>query len=161
MKKFSLTIALLVASFVALSQGCIPVRNLVGFGQFAKPEYDPLNQEPIKWLVNVNSRSYKSFQTFDGSSKVEEAEADQKVNHVFVMDLSVTRMLERGWSYTIDVPIAAADRTTWQEHDPTTKIKHTTNSFGLGDIRVTVYKWLFDVSVPHRGNVQLGLGLKL
>jgi len=160
MKKI-LALLLLLPPGALFGQGCIPVRNLVGFGQFAKPEYDPLNLQPTKWLFNVNSRYYKSFQIFDGTSKVYEAPEDRKVNNTFVINFSLTRMLEKGWSYAIDVPIVAANRTSWQEHNPKTKVRQTTSTFGLGDIRITLYKWLWDVSMSHRGNVQLGLGIKL
>ena len=54
-------------------------------------------------------------------------------------------------------------RETWQEHGGVVgdHVKHTTNSFGLSDIRVAGYKWLFDVTEVHKGNIQVGLGLKL
>jgi hypothetical protein len=53
-------------------------------------------------------------------------------------------------------------RTTWQEHDPTNpdKVHHTVNSYGLGDVRVAAYKWLWNTSENHRGNVAIGLGVK-
>jgi len=144
----------------AFSQGCIAIRNLTGFGQFMIPEY---GEEPVKWMVNVNTRYFRSYEEFDGSTNLQIVPEDQKVNHVYVTDISVTKMLDKGWSFTVDVPFTAADRTAWQEHenDPENKYKRTTRSFGLSDIRVTLYKWLFDVSTFHKGNIQLGLGLKL
>ena len=33
-------------------------------------------------------------------------------------------------------------------------------AFGIGDIRLTAYKWLFDVNVRRKGNIQVGLGIK-
>jgi hypothetical protein len=39
--------------------------------------------------------------------------------------------------------------------------KHTTHAFGLGDIRLTVYKWLLKPSENRKGNIQAGLGIKL
>lgn len=160
MKKTSTTLLALLLYGIAYTQGCIPVRNLVGFGQFIRPQYDSLNGEPIKWLINVSSRFYEASQTFSGSDKVQEAPHDRRVNNVFIMNLSVSRMFDNGWSYSIDVPISASSRRAWQEHNASaTDI--TTHSYGLGDIRITAYKWLFDVSASHRGNVQLGLGLKL
>ena len=161
MKKTSTTFLALLLYGIAYTQGCIPVRNLVGFGQFIKPQYDSLNAEPTKWILNVGSRYYEAYQSYNGSTPVDQNPEDQAVNHVFIMNFSVSRMFENGWSYAIDVPISAATRTTWQEHDSTTRERHTTRSFGLGDIRVTVYKWLFDASVSHRGNLQLGVGIKL
>jgi hypothetical protein len=39
--------------------------------------------------------------------------------------------------------------------------RHTTRTFGIGDIRLTAFKWLIDPSIAHRGNIQLGMGIKL
>jgi len=159
--KISLTlVTLLISSQFVLSQGCIAIRNLTGFGQFVTPEY---GEGQIKWMVNVNTRYFKSYEEFDGHKNLKVPKEDQKVNHIYLSDIAFTRMFENGWSFTVDIPVTAADRTSWQEHenDTATKIKHTTRSFGMSDIRITVFKWLLDVSKYHKGNVQLGFGLKL
>jgi hypothetical protein len=39
--------------------------------------------------------------------------------------------------------------------------RHKTRSFGLGDMRIAVYKWLFDPARSMKGNLQAGLGIKL
>jgi hypothetical protein len=39
--------------------------------------------------------------------------------------------------------------------------RHTTRSFGLGDIHFAIYKWLLGPSVYKKGNIQLGPGVKL
>lgn len=159
---FPLFVFFVLCSNQAQSQGCIAVRNIVGFGQFALPEND-VSAEPVKWLVNVNSRYFTSFKTYNGNEHVYEADEDLKTNHVFVTDLSLTRMLENGWSISLDVPITTANRTSWQEHgnDAADKTQYTTRAVGISDIRLTLYKWLMDVSTYHKGNIQLGLGLKL
>ena len=38
---------------------------------------------------------------------------------------------------------------------------HSTQSFGIGDVRVTAYRWLLDPAKNHKGNIQAGLGIKL
>jgi len=164
MKKLYALLVMISFSATVFGQGCIPVRNLVGFGQFAQPEFESLDREPVKWLLNINTRYYEAWQSYNGSEKVYEDPHDRRINHMFVLNLSLARMLPRGWSYAVDVPVIAASRTTWQEHDssPTSdSVRYTNHTFGVGDIRLTLYKWLWSVSVPHRGNVQLGLGVKL
>jgi hypothetical protein len=149
----------MVVSMCARSQGCIAIRNLTGFGQFSLPQYD---QEPVKWLFNANTRYSEFHKTYDGSSEKTVPPEDQPFSSTFIMDLSVTRILNNGWSISVDVPIMAGSRKTWQEHiGPSNKTKYTVHSYGLSDIRMTAYKWLFDISTPHRGNIQLGLGVKL
>jgi hypothetical protein len=62
----------------------------------------------------------------------------------------------------MDVPLTSGSRTAWKpEHATSDSVGHTTHAFGLGDVRITGYKWLWDISRPLRGNVQVGLGLKL
>ena len=161
MKKFTLLLFVVtVFSGGAKSQGCIAIRNLTGFGQFSLPGY---NEEPIKWMVNVNTRYSEFHKTYAGSEEVPIPAQDQPFSNTFILDFAVTRFYEKGWSVTVDVPIMSASRRTYQEHGGATgdHVKHTTNSFGISDIRITAYKWLFDVTEAHRGNIQLGLGLKL
>lgn len=163
MKKLILITVSCFASLTAYPQGCIPIRNIVGFGNFSKPEYDPLNGKPTRWVLNVSSRYLKIAQTYQGSSRADIPPEDERINETITLNLGVTRILNNGWSASLDVPFAANARTTWQEHDPTNpeKVHHTVHSYGLGDVRVTVYKWLLDSKVSHRGNIQLGFGLKL
>src|SRR5206468_7943073 len=36
-----------------------------------------------------------------------------------------------------------------------------THSFGIGDARFSAYRWMFDPKTSHKGNVQIGAGIKL
>ena len=159
-KYFLLFFSIVFFSLTASSQGCIAIRNLTGFGQFSLPQY---NQEPIKWLVNVNTRYSEFHKTYESSDEVEVPPENQPYSNTFILDFAVTRFYDRGWSVTVDIPIMSGMRETWQEHGGINgdKVKHRTNSFGISDIRIAGYKWLFDVTEVHRGNIQLGLGLKL
>lgn len=167
MKKHFLVLCfgLMLISYRAQSQGCTPIRSLTGFGQLMVPE---ANQEPVKWLVNVNSRYFNSSNTFIGSSNKDKNGNPNEplgVNNVYSVNFGIARLLEKGWAITVDLPYMAADRTGYIEHSGPTadpnKTQYTSHTFGLGDIRITGYKWLFNTSVPHKGNIQVGLGLKL
>ncbi|HEX6891570.1 MAG TPA: hypothetical protein VF141_12760 [Chryseolinea sp.] len=159
MKKFTTSLLyLLVFSFYAHSQGCVAIRNLTGFTQFSLPQY---GNEPVKWMLLANSRYSEFYGTYTGEEIVDQAPEDKVFSRTVIVDLALMRVYENGWSVVVDVPFMNAMRRTWQEHDPATKEKHKTSSFGLSDIRVTAYKWLLDVSQPHRGNIQVGLGIKL
>jgi hypothetical protein len=59
----------------------------------------------------------------------------------------------------LTVPVLAFTRSSLYEHDG--KTRHSTNSFGIGDIRFAAYRWMFDPKTSHKGNLQVGLGLKL
>jgi hypothetical protein len=57
------------------------------------------------------------------------------------------------------VPIMSFGRSSLYEHDGSSR--HSTHSFGIGDARVSAYRWMFDPKTAHKGNLQLGLGIKL
>ena len=50
-------------------------------------------------------------------------------------------------------------RSSLYEHDG--KTRHSTFSFGIGDIRIAAYRWMLDPAKNPKGNVQIGLGIKL
>jgi hypothetical protein len=62
-------------------------------------------------------------------------------------------------SLAATLPIMAFGRTSLYEHYQTER--HRTGSFGIGDARISVYRWILDPAKSHKGNIQLGLGIKL
>jgi hypothetical protein len=161
MKKFTTSLfGLLLFSFYAHSQGCVAIRNLTGFGQFSIPQYE---EEPIKWLMSANGRYSQFHDTFRGSDNLNLPDEDKTFSETVIVDFTLARIYENGWSIAVDLPIMSANRRNWQDHatpQDSIKTKYTTRSFGLSDVRISVYKWLFDVTQAHRGNIQIGLGLK-
>jgi hypothetical protein len=73
------------------------------------------------------------------------------------MDLTLLRQFSNDWSMAVSLPISANSRSTKFEHGGS---RHATHSFGIGDIRLTGYKWLLKSSTHRNGNIQLGLGIK-
>ena len=136
-------------SYQAHSQGCVAIRNLTGFGQFSLPQY---NEEPVKWLVAVNGRYSQFTDTYLGSNNLNLPPEDKTFSETVIVDFTMARIFENGLSIAVDLPFQYASRKNWQDtYTPadSNKTKHTTSSFGLGDIRVSVYKWLLDVNKPH------------
>lgn len=80
MKTNYLILAFLISLTHAAGQGCIAIRNITGFGQFVTPEY---GDEPVKWMVNVNSRYFTSYEEFVGSTNLHVPSEDRKVNHIY------------------------------------------------------------------------------
>jgi hypothetical protein len=113
------------------------------------------------WTLNVNNRYFKSFRHFVGTKEQKQrvAGGTQVINHSFATDIALFRNLNRRWSLGVDVPVLANSRSSLYEHDRISR--HTTNSFGLGDIRLTAYRWLLDPAKMQKGNIQVGLGIKL
>jgi hypothetical protein len=159
MKKLIISLlSILLINHLAHSQGCVAVRNISGFGQynFANNTFSTTN-----WQVDITGRYFKSFRDFKGTEDQKTVEANQSINHVYSTDLTVSRMLKDGWSLSLSLPITANSRSSTIEHGGINTPRHTTHSFGIGDMRLTVYKWLLETSVRQKGNIQLGLGVKL
>src|SRR5258705_7051390 len=140
------------------SQGCIAVRNISGFGQYNLTDNAFSSST---WHLNVNTRYFKAFRDFKEKVDQKTAKQNEAIVKSFSMDLSLSRFLSNGWSLNFSLPIAANSREASAEHGGPNTTRHTTHSFGIGDMRLTVYKWLLTPTVRQRGNIQLGLGLKL
>jgi hypothetical protein len=154
-------ILFLMASFlvsqIARTQGCIVVRNIAGFGQYNLTDNAFSTSD---WQLDMTGRYFKSFRDFKGTKDQNTPEKDQSINHVYSMDISVSRLMRNGWSLNLSVPFTSNSRSSSLEHGGPGTTRHTTRSFGMGDIRFTAYKWLLTPSAKQKGNVQAGLGIK-
>src|ERR1700712_1594976 len=145
---FAICAIFVVAS--GYSQGCIAIRNISGFGQFAQLGY---GQSKDKWALDINNRYFQAPTVYSGDVK---EPSDGITLYEYTINFELTRILENGWSISLDLPIAANSATSTLEHQ--SGVQHTTSAFGLGDMRFTVYKWLFNTNKMQRGNLQFGLG---
>jgi hypothetical protein len=154
-------ILLSLASFLfasySRSQGCIIVRGLSGFGQ-----YNPIDRSfsTSQWLINIDNRYFSSFNNYIGKKNQHTPPQDESVNHVYSTDFEITRMLDKGWSFSFSLPFTANSRTSSLEHGGAGTTRHTTHSFGVGDISFVVFKWLLKPAVNQVWNIQLGFGFK-
>ena len=160
-----ITLAIIITAFYSLyfsgklvAQGCIAIRST---GGVCTMNHDEMADTLSKWEFNVNNRYFKSFRHFIGTSEQKQRteQGTNVINHQYTMDLTLTHHINKWWSYSIDVPILANSRSSLYEHDNIHR--YTTHSFGLGDIRLTAYRWIFDPAKMPRGNIQVGLGVKL
>ena len=103
--KTQIFLFLMILSCYAKGQGCIPVRNIVGFGQFMRTEYDDLGADPTTWLVNVNTRYSKIARSYVGTERTNLPKEDERINETFIMNVGVVRLFSNGWSLGIDVPL--------------------------------------------------------
>ena len=135
------------------SQGCIAIRNLpAGFGQFASLGY---SQSTDKWMLDINNRYFESSTGYVGTKSFGK---DQYVTlYEFTTNFELTRLLSKGWSLSLDMPIAS---NTVAAPQNSSGIKHSSHAYGIGDMRLMVYKWLLRTDVYRKGNIQFGLGIK-
>ena len=150
------SLAALVPTIWALPQGCVAVRSIAGFSSDILFE----NIQPSdKWLFNISNRYFEASSTIRGKQFITDTLV---TNRIYAMNISVNRILIDGWSLGMIVPVSVNSRNNGGDHKGLgTLPRYTTRSFGLGDIRFTVYKWLLPFSASKKGNIQVGLGLKL
>lgn len=137
----------------AYTQGCVAIKGIGGI--CTRPS------EAGSWYLDINNRYFKSYKHFVG--KEEQVEREKQgtnvINHSFETDFTITRVFNSRWSMGMTLPVLAFTRSSLYEHDGQTR--HSTQSFGIGDIRIAAYRWMLDPKTSHKGNLQLGLGIKL
>lgn len=159
--KYILAILLSLSIAESRSQGCVAIRsngNTCSIG-------NPANAKG--WQFNFNTRYFKSYKHFVGTIEQKERveHGTEVINHSLNWDLTLTRNLDTRWALGFNLPVISNVRSSMYEHygNSSTKpgARNETRSFGIGDIRFTVYHWLFDPAKSHKGNIQAGLGIKL
>lgn len=150
-----ITIAIICSNNYAYSQGCVAIRSTGGATEMHH------GADSAKWVLNVNNRYYKSYKHFVGTAeqKQRQTQGTEVINHAYTMDIALTRVINSRWSVAVDVPIEANSRSSLYEHANVGRF--LTHSFGPGDIRFTAYRWLLDPKKMAKGNIQVGLGIKL
>lgn len=155
---FLSVIFILFISNNVMAQGCVAIKSTGGICTIGHSEHDGT---PSKWEFNSNNRYFKSFRHFSGDKEQKHrvAEGSEVINHSYTLDLTLTHHLNKWWSFSFDMPILANSRSSLYEHDG--KTRHSTHSFGLGDVRLSAYRWVLDPAKLQKGNIQFGLGIKL
>jgi hypothetical protein len=162
MKKY---LILLIPALFALTevaaQGCVAIRST---GAVCTRE--SAAHAAKGWQLTTSYRFFKSFRHFVGEEEQKERmeKNTEVINWSHALTFSLSKNLTNRWSLTLDVPVLYNERSSLYEHGGNNggpAARHTTKSFGIGDIRVAAYHWLLDPVKHMRGNIQLGLGLKL
>src|SRR5215203_1156081 len=153
---FVLSLIIVMPTTWILSQGCVAIRNVAGIS----PDLLFQNiQKGDKLIFNVTNRYFNASSTFKDDKFVTDTLV---TNRIYTLNISVLRLLNKGWSLGLSVPVSANSRNNGADHKGAgTLPRYTTHAFGLGDIRFAVYKWLLNPAVNKKGNIQVGLGIKL
>lgn len=141
------------------AQGCVAIRSTGGLCSM-DDHPDSANLNASTWLFNTNTRYYRSFRHFIGTEEQKQRiqQGTNVINHSYTQDFTITRLFNSRWSLSADVPILVNSRSSLYEHGNVSR--NSTHSYGLGDIRVAGYAWLFNPLKATHGNIQLGLGIK-
>jgi hypothetical protein len=160
MKKLYIILFLFVLSMQhVFSQGCVAIRSTGGFCTAGGHEHI---DSTSKWQLSVNNRYYKSFRHYVGTTEQKQRQVlgNEVINHAYTMDMQLFRFFNPRWSMMLDLPISANARSQTYQQDGVYN-RYSTHAFGAGDIRLAVYGWVLNPEKMPKGNVQVGLGLKL
>lgn len=140
------------------SQGCVAIRQFSGIGNAV----GQLNvQSKGDWNLSTNYRYFKSFRHFRGTHE----EPNRIEDNTEVINWSHGVDFNIGYSFTdriyglVSIPFAYNERSSLYEHGR--QSRHTTYSGGLADVRVGAGYWLLSGEKATKGNLALGLGVKL
>ena len=157
MKKFIFILSFFVFNHSQINaQGCVAIRGTGGMCMLGNSQEDT-----TKWQLSMNNRYFNSYKHFVGTEEQKQRVqlGTQVINHVYTADISLTHKLNSRWSWSFNLPINSNTRSSLYEHGG--KERHTTSSFGIGDVRFSVYKMLLNPATARKGNIQIGLGIKL
>src|SRR5258705_5995140 len=146
---------LLLISIHMHSQGCVAIRNVAGIS----PDLLFKNVQPNdKLIFTITNRYFEASSTFRGDKFITDTLV---TNRIYTLNISAIRLLDNGWSLGVSVPVSANSRNNGADHKGAgTLPRYTTRSFGLGDIRFTVYKWFLGPAFK-KGNIQAALVIKI
>ncbi|MGZ5135755.1 MAG: hypothetical protein ACXWCG_11415 [Flavitalea sp.] len=157
-KLISLIVIVICTLQQSIGQGCVALKST---GSVCTKQDAAHLATAQGWQLSTNYRYFKSFRHFrekhEEEERVENGSDVRNFSHT--LDLGLVRILNNRWSLGLNVPLLATRRSSLYEHDG--KTRHSTFSFGIGDIRIAAYRWILNPSKMPKGNVQVGLGIKL
>jgi hypothetical protein len=112
-----------------------------------------------KWQLGLGYRRFKSDRHFVGSREIDLPRHLVVENISNFYDLFAERSVSDRVSLSLVLPFVASQRRAAYEHDDIHR--YATHANGLADIRLTAYAWLFKPETSERGNLRIGVGLKL
>jgi hypothetical protein len=157
-------VALLLATNHASAQSCILTRVESPVLSAFDTEFNP-TAEDQRWQMTIGWRYGYSFRHVVGTDEQEHRlkEHSQVVNNVNLLDLGIRYTFSSRNSISVGIPYLMATRSgALRDEDRNVIARYTrSNNRGIGDITVTGKHLLWDPTTHRRGNLSLGLGLKL
>src|SRR4029078_12768889 len=94
----------------AKPQGCVAIRNIAGIS----PDIQFENLQPNdKFIFNVTNRYFEAPKTYRGDKFI----TDTLVrNKLYTLNLSLLRILDKGWSLGLSIPVSANSRRNSSDH---------------------------------------------
>ncbi|WP_337044055.1 hypothetical protein [Emticicia sp. 17c] len=168
MKKiiYFFSIALLLNSVNAFSQGCIAVRHMAS--ATGNPNSPASMMKGGQFQFTASYRYLHSFRHFVGTVEQKERieNGTQVINTSHAFDFGLSYAVNPRLSFSLNLPFLDNDRSSLYEHygnskeaNPDQKRFHT-YSKGVGDMRVSATYWLLNPATHLKGNLAIGVGIK-
>ncbi len=107
MRRFLVLPVVFLSCFsIAHGQGCVAVKNLAGFGQFAALGY---KETPDTWSLDINNRYFEAWECLSGYEQTRSV--DGNTLYEYAVNFELMKELKNGWSLGFDLPIAANETT--------------------------------------------------
>ena len=161
MKKILVFSLLLLSAKLSFSQGCVAIRSNGNTCTMSSAH------DSSKWVLNINNRYFKSFRHFVGTEEQKQRldSATEVINYSYSMDITLGKKINSRWTLAASLPIISNVRSSKYEHygnaSTSANARNKTHAFGIGDLKLLAYRWMFDPNKDLKGNLQLGFGIKL
>jgi len=170
MKKYILLLLVVVTLHNRVNaQGCVAIRTLGGLNtmEHATMMHDgtKMVKDSALWDLNIAYRYFHSYKHFNGTEEQVQRVIDgtEVRNFNRTLDISLARKLNDQWTIGVALPIIYNERSSKYEHisNAPTSPRFVTSASGIGDMRITAYKWLIAPVANSKGNLLAGIGIKL
>jgi hypothetical protein len=149
----------------AWGQGCIIAHS---FGEVGGPTTQGGYLQPGHWELTIGYRHQYSFRHYVGSvEQTYRAQTHSEVrNRINLVSADLTYQITRRWSADIDAPFEFASRRyfigqgVFGNNIPAQSIIGDYGTQGLGDITMSVHRWMWDPKDNPKHNIELGIGIE-
>ena len=126
--------------------------------------YDQLQGSEQKWEISWTWRYQHSFRHFVGTVEQPHrvSEDSNVINHINLTELGIRYNFTPRNSVTVTIPYLIATRSyAIRDQDRNVVGRTQVQAHGLSDVTIVGRRLLFDPAAAHRGNISVGLGIKL
>lgn len=164
---------LLFSSKNILAQGCVPIRQMGGTVSCSSNSY---NIDKGDFQVGVNFNYYHSWKHFVGTEEQLQRQTtgggigtdgidhgDAVNNYSKATDLNLSYGITRRLQVNATLPYVSNERSQIlkQVTPKRDTFRYSVFANGLADIRLSINYWIFDPQKVKKGNLMLGIGVKL
>ncbi len=177
-KNFTIILVAVFSIFLhlntAFSQGCVAVRQMGGVCAMSSATSYNLNKGEFQvganyryfhsWRHFVGTEEQPQRQTTGGGHNADGTERGNAVNiYSHALDMNVSYALTDRIQFNATLPYVHNERSQVLRQSTPTKdtFRYSVYAKGLSDVRFSANYWVFNPKTAHKGNLMLGLGVKL